>query len=117
MKVFGYEPAVIVYAVNAGVAALVAWGLDLSADQTGAINTIVTAVLAAVVAAMTRPVTVSAITGAAATVATALAAFGLHLTADQIGASVTVGSIVLALLLRQNVTPAPAVTSGARPRA
>lgn len=109
MKIFGYEPAVIVYAVNALVAALVAWGLDLTDEQTGAINTIVTAVLAAVVAAMTRPVSVSAITGAAATLMTALAAFGLDLSAEQIGTSVTVGSIILALLLRQNVSPAPAV--------
>lgn len=111
MKILGYEPAVIVYAVNALVAALVAWGLDLSDEQTGAINTIVTGVLAAVVAAMTRPVTVSAITGAAATVLAALGAFGLELSAEQIGSSVALGSIVLALLLRQNVSPAQAVTA------
>ena len=60
MRILGYEPAVIVYAVNAAVAALVAWGLDL--------------------------------------------------TADQISTSVTAGSIVLALLLRQNVSPAPAAS-------
>lgn len=115
MRIFGYEPAVIVYAVNALVAALVAWGLDLSDTQTGAVNTIVTAVLAGVVAAMTRPVSVSAITGGAATVLTALGAFGLELSAEQIGTSVTVGSIILALLLRQNVSPAPAVKTGSAP--
>ncbi|WP_329521142.1 hypothetical protein [Spirillospora sp. NBC_01491] len=110
MKIFGYEPAVIIYAVNAAVAALVAWGLDLTAGQVAAVTTIATAVLAGVVAVMTRPVVVSAVTGAAATVLTALAAFGLDLTADQISTSVTAGSIVLALLLRQAVSPAPAVS-------
>src|SRR5690606_39910980 len=108
MKIFGYEPAVIVSAVNALVAALVAWGLDLSDEQTGSINTIETGVLAAVVAAMTRPVTVSAITGAVVTLLAALGAFGLELSAEQIGSSVALGSIVLALLLRQNVSPAKA---------
>jgi len=108
MKIFGYEPAVIVYALNAAVALLVSFGLPLSHDQTGAITLVVTAVLAAVVAAMTRPVVVSTITGAAASVLTAVAAFGLHLTGDQIGTTVTALSIALALLLRQNVSPTPA---------
>lgn len=116
MRIFGYEPAAIAYAVNALVAMLVAWGLDLTQDQVAAVSTITTAILAAVVAAMTRPVVVSTITGAAATVLTAFVAFGLHLSADQISTAVTVGSIVLALLLRANVSPAPAVTQGAPPR-
>lgn len=107
MKLFGYEPAVIGYAINAAVAVLVAYGLDLSHDQVAAISTVVTAVLAIVVAAMTRPVVVSSITGAVGTALAAIAAFGLHLSADQIGATVTALSIVLALLLRQHVTPAP----------
>ncbi|TDD97659.1 hypothetical protein [Actinomadura rubrisoli] len=111
MKVFGYEPAVIAYAVNAAVALLVAYGLDLSQGQVEAVAVITTGVLAAVAAVMTRPVVVSTITGAAATILTALAAFKIELTADQIGATVTGLSIVLALLLRQNVSPAPGVTA------
>lgn len=105
MKIFGYEPAVILYAINSAVALLVAYGLDLSSDQVGAVTAIATGVLAAVAAAMTRPIVVSTITGALATVLAAVAAFGLDFTGDQIGATVTGVSIVLALLLRQNVSP------------
>lgn len=111
MKIFGYEPAVIVYALNAAVALLVSYGLPLSHDMVGAITLIATAVLSAAVAVMTRPVVVSTITGAAASVLTAVAAFGLHLTGDQIGTTVGALSIGLALLLRQNVSPAPAVAA------
>lgn len=109
MKVLGfsYEPATILYGVNAAVALLVAYGLDLSKDQVSAISVVTTALLTIVTAAMTRPVVVSSITAAVGTCLTAVAAFGLHLTADQIGATVTAISIVLALLLRQNVSPAP----------
>jgi hypothetical protein len=108
-KIFGFEPAVIVYALNAAVALLVSFGLPLSHDMVGAITTIATAVLSIVVAVMTRPVVVSTITAAAASVLTAAAAFGFHLTADQIGYTVTALSIGLALLLRQNVTPTAAL--------
>lgn len=109
MRVFGFEPAAILYGVNAAVALLVAYGLDLSQDQVAAISVIATALLTIVTAAMTRPVVVSSITAAVGTCLTAVAAFGLHLSADQISATVTALSIVLGLLLRQNVSPAPAV--------
>lgn len=113
MRIFGYEPAVIAYALNAGVSLLVAFGLELSTGQVQAISVITTAILAAAVAAMTRPVVVSTITGAAATVMAAVAAFGLEFNAEQIGATVGAMSIALALLLRQNVSPAPPVTAPA----
>lgn len=113
MRIFGYEPATILYGVNAAVALLVAYGLDLSKDQVSAITLIATALLTVITAAMTRPVVVSSITAAVGTCLAAVAAFGLHLSADQIGASVTVLSIVLALLLRQNVSPAPEVKARA----
>ncbi|HEY9412503.1 MAG TPA: hypothetical protein VIP77_23210 [Jiangellaceae bacterium] len=109
MRIFGYEPATILYGVNAAVALLVAYGLDLSKDQVSAITLIATALLTVATAVMTRPVVVSSVTAAVGTCLSAVAAFGLHLSADQIGASVTALSIVLALLLRQNVSPAPAV--------
>lgn len=111
MNTFKFEPAVILYGINALVALLVAYGLPLDHGQVGAITTIATAVLAVVAAAMTQPVSVSAITGAVGTALVAAASFGLHLSANQIGATVTVLSIVLALLLRQNVSPAPALAA------
>lgn len=111
-----FEPAVVVYFVNSLVALLVAYGLDLGKDQVAAITTITTAVVAIVVAVTTRPVVVSSITGAVATALAAVAAFGLHLSGDQIGTAVTVLSIGLSLLLRQAVSPAPALTAPAPPR-
>lgn len=114
VRIFGFEPAVIAYAINAAVAMAVAWGLNLTQEQVGAITTIVTGVLAIVVAFMTRPVVVSTVTGSAATVLAAVAAFGFELSAEQIGTAVTFGSVVLALLLRQNVSPAPAVKEPTR---
>lgn len=105
------EPAVILYGLNAVVALLVSFGLPLDADKTGAITVFATAVLAIWTAATTRPVVVSSITGAVGTMLAAVAAFGFDLTANQIGSVVTVLSIVLALLLRQNVSPSPALAA------
>lgn len=109
MKIFGYEPTAIMYAINAGVALLVSFGLGLTHDQVGAITVVATAVLTITTAVMTRPIVVSTVTAAVGSLLTAAAAFGLHLTADQVGSVVTALSIVLALLLRQNVSPAPAL--------
>lgn len=102
---FTFQPAMYLYILNAGVALLVAFGLPLNSTVVAAITTIATAILAGVAAFMTRPVSVSALTGAAATILTAAGAFKLHLSANEIGAAVTALSIVLALLLHQNVTP------------
>lgn len=109
MSSFKFEPAAILYAVNAGVALLVAFGLNLTHDQVAAVTTVATAVLTIATAVMTRPVVVSTVTAAVGSLLTAAAAFGLHLSADQVGAVVTALSITLALLLRQNVSPAPAL--------
>jgi hypothetical protein len=119
MKILGfrYEPAMIVYAVNAAVALVVAFGANLSHDQVAAVTTVTTAVLAIVTAVLTRPIVVSTITGAVGTALAAVAAFGLHLSADQIGATVTALSIALALLLRSNVSPAATAPSLTRSQA
>jgi hypothetical protein len=116
MKIFGYEPAVIAYVVNAAVALLVSYGLPASEAQVDAVTVITTALAAAVTAAMTRPIVVSSLTGALATIMAALAAFNWDFSVDQIGRTVAFVSIVLALLLRANVSPAPAVTAGPPPR-
>lgn len=109
MKILGFraEPAVIAYVVNAAVALLVSFGLPFSDGQVDAVTVITTALAAAVTAVMTRPIVVSTLTGALASVMAALAAFELDFSPEQIGQSVAFASIVLALLLRQNVSPAP----------
>jgi hypothetical protein len=105
VTILGQEPAVILFMVNALVALLVAFGLGLSQVQVAAISTIASAIVSIVVTLMTRPIVVSALTGAVTTLMTAVAGFGLEFTADQIGATVTVLSLVLGLVLRANVTP------------
>ena len=109
MKIFGYEPATILYAVNAAVALLVSYGLPLNHDMVAAITVIATAVLTIATAVMTRPFVVSSATAAVGSLLAAVAAFGLHLSGDQIGTAVTALSVVLMLLLRQNVSPSPAM--------
>ncbi|MEU7741963.1 hypothetical protein [Nonomuraea sp. NPDC049158] len=110
VRIFGREPAVWVYAINSLVAVLVAYGLSLTQVQVATISTVATAVLAAVVAILTRPFVVSALTGAVGTVLTAIAGFGLDLSQEQIGATVTALNIVLALVLRMNVSPSSATS-------
>lgn len=99
------ESAVIMYALNAAVTAWVAFGFRASPDQVAAVALIGTAVITAVTAFATRPVSVPVITGAVAAIATSSAAFGLHLTAAQIGAAAPLFSIILSLVLRQAITP------------
>lgn len=105
ISVLKFEPSVVMYALNALLTALVAFGVHASPGQTAAITTIVAAVITIVTAASTRPVAVPLITGAGATIATAAAAFGLHLTSAQIGAAVPLAAVILSLVLRQAVTP------------
>ena len=106
------NPAVLLYVTNALVAMLTAWGLSLTANQQGAIDTIVTGVLALAVALTTRPVVIPVAGAAAITVLTAFAAFGLHLPPNALSATVAVASIVLGFLTHQAVTPTPAVQRG-----
>lgn len=109
MKIFGYEPAVILYAINSAVALVVSFGLPLSGEQVGAITVISTAVLTVWVAIYTRPIVVSVITGAVGTALVAVGAFGFELSGDQQGAVTTALSVVLSLLLRQAVSPVAAL--------
>ncbi|MCA2187681.1 hypothetical protein [Nonomuraea cavernae] len=68
-------------------------------------------VIALLVAVLTRPFVVSALTGALSTALTGMASFGLPLTEVQTGAFVMLVSAVLGLVLRSNVSPGPATSS------
>lgn len=100
-----YEPAVLAWAVNGGIALIVGYLTPLSTDQAGAITLITGALATIYTAVMTRPVAVPLLTGALATIATAVAAFGLHLDPAIVATGVSVVSSLLSLLTRQNVTP------------
>lgn len=104
-----YEPAVVAWAVNGGVATVLAYVVHLSPTAGAAVTTITTALAAAYTAARAKPVAVSAIVGALATIATAGAAFGLHVSPEVIASGVTVLSAVLGLVFRANLTPRAAV--------
>lgn len=100
------EPALIAWGANGGIALIVGYLTPLSAGQAAAVTIITTAVATIYTAATARPVTVSVIMGALATLAPAVGAFGLHLPAADVTAALSVLSIVLGLLTRQAVTPA-----------
>jgi hypothetical protein len=99
------EPAVILYAISAGVTAWAAFGFRTPAHGVAAVEMIGAALVTLITAFATRPVSVPIVTGAVSELATAASAFGLHMTAAQIGALTPVVSIVVALLLRQAITP------------
>jgi len=111
-ELLAYEPAVVAWAVNGGVATVLAFLLNLDGTQTATVTTITTALAAIVTAVQARPVAVSVVTGALATVAQAVAAFGLNLPPTVIGAITAVASAVLGLLFRQNLTPAVTLRGG-----
>jgi hypothetical protein len=108
IRIFGYEPAMILYVINAAVAFLVTVpAVGLTGDAAGYVMTIANGAVALIVAFLTRPWVVSALTGALSTILTGMVNFGLPLTEQQAGAFVFMVSAVLALLLRANVSPAP----------
>lgn len=101
-----YEPAVVAWAVNGGIATVLAFLLGLNAPEMAAVTTITTALAAIATAIKARPVSVSIVTGALATIAEATAAFGFHMPATVVAAITAVASAVLGLMFRQNLTPA-----------
>lgn len=113
MKIFGYEPAVLLAGLNAAVALLVSFGLPLSSTQANAITVIATAGIGIWIALLTKPVAPTAVATLVGTALTALGAFHAHLSDTQVSSVVAVVSIVLGLLLRANVSPAPALARGA----
>lgn len=104
-RLWHFEPAVVGWVLDGGLAAAIAFIFHTTNTQTAAITTIAAAVATVITAVKARPVEVGILVGAVATVATAAGAFGLHLTAAQIGAGTAILSGLLALLLRQNLTP------------
>ncbi|MEV4287336.1 hypothetical protein AB0K40_17670 [Nonomuraea bangladeshensis] len=112
VKLFGREPAVWLYVINAVVAFLVTIpAVGLTSEAAGWVMTIANGVVALLVAALTRPFVVSALTGALSTILTGLASFGLPLTEQGTAAFVVLVSAVLGLTLRANVSPNEATSS------
>jgi hypothetical protein len=100
-----YEPVIVAWALNGGLAVLLGDVVHLTSVQTAAVTTIATGVVAIFTALHTKPFAATAFTGALTTILVAGAAFGLHLPATDIGVGVAVLASVAGLGLRANVSP------------
>lgn len=100
-----YEPVVLAWVLNGGLAVLLGNVVHISSTQEAAVTTIATGLVAAFMALKTHPVAVSGLVGALSTIAVAAGAFGLHLTAPEIGAGAAILSGILGLVFRANVSP------------
>ena len=100
------EPAVVLSTLNGLLAILLAWGATSYNTRTvGIWLTVSTAVVALLVALLTRPASVPLLKGGIASLLVAFAAFGVHLPPVAIAGVAAIGSIFLGLLLRANLTP------------
>ena len=110
MKIFGREPAVILHALQAVLAFLVTLPalnqLGLTEEVSGWVMTIAAGAIALLVAIATRPIVVSALTGAVQTLLTGFVAFGLPLSEQSSGALIAALNVVLMLLMPLGLTPA-----------
>ncbi len=111
MKFFGYEPALIVSALSAGLSLIVTFNVGMSGEQAGAIVAIVSAVFGAITAALTRPIAPAAFTAVVAAGAALLTAYGLNLSAETVGATNAVVLAILALVTRGQVSPKQGVAA------
>ncbi|MEU4224260.1 hypothetical protein AB0F17_08205 [Nonomuraea sp. NPDC026600] len=110
MKIFGREPAVILHALQAVLAFLVTLPalnqLGLTEEVSGWVMTLAAGAVALLVAIATRPLVVSALTGAVQTILTGFVAFGLPLSEQSSGALIAALNVVLMLLMPLGLTPA-----------
>lgn len=110
MKIFGREPAVILHALQAVLAFLVTLpalnALGFTNEVSSWVMTIAAGLVALVVAIGTRPLLVSALTGAVQTLLTGFVAFGLPLSEQSSGALIVALNVLLMVLMPLGLTPA-----------
>ena len=102
---FKYEPVILAWVLNGGLAVLLGNVIHISSTQEAAVTTIATALVGIFAWWKTSPHAVSGLVAFISTIAVAATAFGLHLSSAEIGAGVAILTGVLALLFRQNVSP------------
>ena len=100
-----YEPVLLSWVLNGGLAVILGNVAHVSSTQEGAITTISTAVVAIFTWLKTKDKAVSTLVGLITTIATAASAFGLHLSSAELGTGAAILSGVLALAFRANATP------------
>ncbi len=106
-----YEPALVAWTVNGGLAVLLTFIFHLGSTQSAAVTTLATALATVYTAWKARPVAVATLTGTLVTGVTAAGAFGLHLPATVIATAAALLANVLALVLRANLTPITTLTT------
>lgn len=100
------EPAVFSGLVQAAIAIGTSLGLNLTAAEQGVLLAATTAGLTLLVAAVTRPFPVSALTGFATALGTALIAFGVpHVTPGAVSSVNAFAGILVTILVSIRVTP------------
>ena len=105
MKIFGREPVYILAFVAIALKVAAAYGLDVSAEQQGAIMAVLSLVVAVVNAIVLKTGAVAAaIVNLAQGVLALFLAFGLHLSADQQALWMGVVEAAVALVIRREVT-------------
>lgn len=106
MKIFGREPVVVLNTLSAVLGLVVSLGVtSLSAETAGGIVAVVSAILGAIAAAMTRPIAPQAFTAVVAAGAVLVGTFGYNVDQATVGAINTVVLATLTLLTRVQVTP------------
>ena len=106
MKIFGREPVVVLNTLSAVLGRVVSLGVtSLSAETAGGIVAVVSAILGAIAAAMTRPIAPQAFTAVVAAGAVLVGTFGYNVDQATVGAINTVVLATLTLLTRVQVTP------------
>lgn len=111
MRIFGREPALVIAAISAGLSLLVTFNVGLTGEQAGALVAVISGALAAVTAAMTRPIAPSAFTGLVAAAVALLSSYGFSVAPETVGALNAVTLAVLGLLTRGQVSPTPAAAA------
>jgi hypothetical protein len=101
-----YEPVLLAWVLNGGLAVLLGNLVHISSTQEAAVTTIATGLVGVFAWIKTTPHVVSGLVGVISTVAVAASAFGLHLSSAEIGAGAAILSGILALVFRSQVTPA-----------
>ena len=111
LTIFGREPALIVGALEAVLAALLAFGLGISPDSYGPWVALVVAAGGLLTAIGTKDTLLGAVIGLLKAGVVLVAVYGLTLTDQQTGALIGVTSVIFAFLNRDRTTPLTAISA------
>jgi hypothetical protein len=110
-NLFKYEPVLVGWVLNGGLAVLLGNVAHISSTQEAAVTTAATAVAGIYAWFQTADKGLSSLVALISTIAVAAGSFGLHLSSAEIGAGAAILSGVLALVFRVQATPKASVFS------